>query len=81
MSTVLKKYSLKTTFYILTQCVNSLAAMIAIQRKHDIIKNERYSMTTYNVIIVYFKTLTKHLNVEEKISIAKTMLLDSYFNE
>ena len=44
-------------------------------------RDEKYSMTAYDVIIVYFKTLTKHLNVEEKIDIAKIVLLDSYFNE
>ena len=44
-------------------------------------KNERYSVTAYNVIIIYFKTLMKHLNVKEKIDVAETMLLDSYFNE
>ena len=69
------------TFYILTQHVNSLAAVIAIQRKHDIIRDERYSMTAYDAAIVYFKILIKHLNVKEKISIIKTALLDNYFNE
>ena len=55
--------------------------MTAIQRKHNIVRNERYSMTAYDVAIVYFKTLIKHLNAEEKISIIKMTLLDSYFNE
>ena len=81
MSTVLKKYSLKTTFHILMQCVNSLAAVTVIQRKHDIMKDERYSMTAYDAVIVYFETLIKHLNVEEKIDITEVMLFDSYFNE
>ena len=81
MSTVLKRYNLKMTFHTSAQCVNSLAVMTAIQKKHDIMKNERYSMTVYDAAIVYFKTLMKHLNAEEKINITKTTLLDSYFNE
>ena len=44
-------------------------------------KNEKYLMTAYNAIIVYFETLMKHLNVEEKIDIAKTTLLNNYFDE
>ena len=44
-------------------------------------KNERYSMTAYDVAIVYFKILMKHLNVEEKISVVKIMLLNNYFNK
>ena len=44
-------------------------------------KDERYSVITYNVIIIYFETLIKHLNVEEKISVVKIMLLNSYFNK
>ena len=44
-------------------------------------KNERYSVTVYDAAIVYFETLIKHLNAEEKISVAKMMLFDSYFNE
>ena len=44
-------------------------------------RNERYSVAAYDVIIVYFETLTKHLNVEEKVSVAKTALFDSYFDE
>ena len=63
------------------QCANSLIAVIAIQRKHDIMRNERYSMITYDVIIIYFKTLMKHLNVKKKIIIIKIALLNSYFNE
>ena len=63
------------------QCVNSLTAVIVIQRKHDIMRNERYSMTVYDVIIIYFKVLMKHLNVKEKINVAETTLLNSYFNE
>ena len=81
MSAVLKRYSLKTTLHISTQHVNSLAAVTVIQRKHDIMKDERYSVTTYDVIIVYFKTLMKHLNVKKKVSVAKAALFDSYFNE
>ena len=81
MSTVFKKYNLKITSHILIQCVNNLTAMIVIQRKHDIMKNEKYSVTAYNATIIYFKTLMKHLNVREKISIVKMMLFNSYFNE
>ena len=81
MSAILKRYNLKTTSHILTQCVNSLTAVTAIQRKHDIMRDERYSVTIYDAIIVYFKTLTKHLNAEEKISVTETVLLNSYFNE
>ena len=44
-------------------------------------KDERYSVIAYNVIIVYFKTLIKHLNVKEKINVIKTMLFNSYFNK
>ena len=44
-------------------------------------RNERYSMTAYDVIIVYFETLTKHLNVKEKIDVTEATLLDSYFNK
>ena len=55
--------------------------MTVIQKKHDIMKNEKYSVTTYDVIIIYFETLTKHLNVEEKIDVVKMMLFNNYFNE
>ena len=44
-------------------------------------RDERYSVTAYNAAIVYFKALMKHLNAEEKISVAETMLLNNYFNE
>ena len=44
-------------------------------------RNERYLVTVYDAAIVYFETLIKHLNVEEKISITETMLFDNYFNE
>ena len=44
-------------------------------------RDEKYSMTAYDVTIIYFKTLTKHLNVKEKISIAEITLFNSYFNE
>ena len=81
MNAVLKRYDLKMTSHILMQHVNSLAVMIAIQRKHDIIKNEKYSMTAYDAVIVYFKILMKHLNAEEKIDVAKMMLLNNYFDE
>ena len=63
------------------QCVNSLAVVIAIQRKHDIMRDKRYLMTIYNAVIVYFKALTKHLNAGKKIDIAEMTLLNSYFNE
>ena len=69
------------TLHISVQHVNSLAAVTAIQRKHDIMRNERYSVAAYDVAIVYFKVLTKHLNAEEKIDVAKIMLLNSYFDE
>ena len=81
VSTIFKKYSLKTIFHILTQHVNSLAVMTVIQRKHNIMKNEKYSMTVYDVIIIYFKTLMKHLNVKKKISITKMILFNNYFDE
>ena len=55
--------------------------MIAIQRKHDIMKNEKYLIIIYDAAIVYFKTLMKHLNAERKINIAETALLNNYFNE
>ena len=38
-------------------------------------------MTAYDTVIIYFKTLTKHLNVEEKVNITKMTLFNSYFNE
>ena len=44
-------------------------------------RNERYSMTAYDAVIVYFKILIKHLNVKEKIDVAEMMLFNSYFNE
>ena len=81
VSTILKKYDLKTIFHILMQHVNNLAAMITIQRKHDIMKNEKYLMTVYDAAIVYFKILMKHLNAEKKINVAKMTLLNSYFDE
>ena len=81
MSIILKRYDLKMTSHILMQHVNSLAVIIAIQRKHDIMKNEKYSMTVYDVTIVYFKTLMKHLNAEKKIDVTEMMLFNSYFNE
>ena len=81
MSTILKKYNLKMTFHILTQHVNSLTAVIAIQRKHDIMRNEKYLMIAYDAAIVYFKTLMKHLNIRKKIDIIKTTLFNNYFNE
>ena len=81
MSTVLKRYNLKMTFYTLTQHVNNLIAITAIQRKHDIMRDERYLMTAYDAIIIYFKTLIKHLNVREKINIIKMILFNNYFNE
>ena len=81
MSTILKKYNLKMTFYILMQYANSLTAIIAIQKKHNIMKNERYLMTTYDATIIYFKTLMKHLNAEKKVNVTKTALFNSYFNE
>ena len=81
VNAVFKKYNLKMTFHTLIQHANSLTAMIAIQRKHDIIKDEKYLMTAYDAAIVYFKTLMKHLNAEKKVNIIKTALFDSYFNE
>ena len=81
VSIIFKRYDLKIISHISVQCVNSLIAMIAIQRKHDIMRDERYLMTAYDAAIVYFKTLMKHLNVKEKINVAKMMLLNSYFNE
>ena len=38
-------------------------------------------MTAYDTAIVYFKTLIKHLNAEEKIDVTKITLLNNYFNE
>ena len=55
--------------------------MIAIQKKHDIIKNEKYSVITYDAVIIYFKILIKHLNAEKKINITEMMLFNNYFNE
>ena len=81
MSIVFKRYNLKITFHILMQYANSLAAVTAIQRKHDIVRNERYSMIAYDAVIVYFEALTKHLNTEEKVGVAEAALLDSYFDE
>ena len=81
MSVILKRYSLKITSHISMQYVNSLAAVTAIQRKHNIMRNERYSVTAYNVTIIYFKVLMKHLNAEEKIDVIKAMLFNNYFNE
>ena len=43
-------------------------------------RDERYSVTAYDVIIIYFKILIKHLNAEEKIDIAKAVLFNNYFN-
>ena len=81
VSAVFKKYNLKMTFHISAQHVNSLIMMTAIQRKHDIMRDEKYLMTAYNAAIVYFKTLIKHLNIRKKISIAEAALFNSYFNE
>ena len=81
MNAIFKKYDLKMTFYILMQCVNSLTAMTVIQRKHNIMRDEKYLITAYNVTIVYFKTLMKYLNAEKKINIIKTVLFNSYFNK
>ena len=38
-------------------------------------------MIAYDVAIIYFKTLMKHLNVKKKIDIVEIMLFDNYFNE
>ena len=63
------------------QHVNNLTVIIAIQKKHDIMRNEKYLITAYNVIIIYFKILIKHLNIKKEINVIKTVLLNSYFNE
>ena len=55
--------------------------IIAIQRKHDIVKNERYLVITYDAAIIYFEALMKHLNVKKKINVAEAALFNSYFNE
>ena len=44
-------------------------------------RDEKYSMIAYDVTIVYFKTLMKHLNVKKKIDVAKTTLFNNYFNK
>ena len=44
-------------------------------------KDERYLMTAYNMTIIHFKTLMKHLNAKKKINITETMLFNNYFNE
>ena len=63
------------------QHANSLAAVAAIQRKHDIMRDERYSVAAYDAAIVYFEALMKHLNARGKVGIAEAALLDSYFDE
>ena len=35
----------------------------------------------YTIMIIYFKKLTKHLNVKKTISTIKTVLFNNYFNE
>ena len=81
MNAIFKKYNLKMTFHTLIQHINSLIAITAIQRKHNIMRDERYLMTTYDAVIVYFETLMKHLNVKKKINVVKTVLLNNYFDE
>ena len=44
-------------------------------------RDERYSVIIYNAVIVYFKTLMKHLNAEKKINVIKMTLFNNYFNE
>ena len=44
-------------------------------------KNEKYLIIIYNVILIYFKVLMKHLNVEKKINIIEMTLFNNYLNE
>ena len=44
-------------------------------------RNERYSVTTYDAVIIYFETLIKHLNAEKKIDVTEMTLFNSYFDE
>ena len=76
MSNFFKKYNLNTILHILTQCVNNLIIIIIIFKKHNSLKYAIYTM-----MIVYFKKLIKHLNIEEIINEIKTVLFNNCFNE
>ena len=76
MKKYVKKYSLNIILHILMQHVNSLIIIINIQNKNFIIKN-----TNYSIMIIYFKTLTKHLNAKERINITEMTLFNHCFRK
>ena len=71
-----KKYSLKIILHILIQQFNNLITVIIIYKTHNSLNH-----AVYTIIIIYFKKLIKHFNVEETINIIKIALFNSCFNE
>ena len=72
---VLNYYELISLSHIVIKCANNLIIMI------EILKQNVTQLINYFLTIIYFKKLTKNLNVEDIINNIKMKLLDNYFSE
>ena len=61
--------------------MNNLAAVAQILKQDIIITEDSFKSIKYDTATVYFKKLTKHLNIRGTISMTKMKLLDNCFNE
>ena len=63
------------------QHMNSLAVIAQILKQDTTMTEDSFKPIKYDTATVYFKRLTKHLNIRGTMSVMKMKLLNSCFNE
>ena len=76
---VLIYYKLISLLHIIIKYVKSLTVIINILKQDILIIINLHK--NYNIIIVCFKKLIKHLNAEDIINTVKMKLFNNYFNK
>ena len=78
---VLNHYELISLPCITAQHVNSLATVTQILKQNTTTTEDSFKSIKYDIAIVYFKRLIKHLNTENTTSTMKMKLLNNCFDE
>ena len=81
VESVLNHYELISLPHITAQHMNSLAMIAQILKQDTTTTKDSFKLIKYDTATVYFKRLTKHLNIEGTMSAAEMKLLDNYFDE
>ena len=76
---ILIYYELISFSCIIIKCMKSLTIIVNILKQNILITISLHK--NYNIAIIYFKKLAKHLNAKDIINVMKMKLLNNCFNE